>query len=347
MKKRNYQSTQESSEIDERESKKAEIIGLLKNDDPADMFAEATKVRKECIGDEVYLRGIIEFSNYCLQDCIYCGLRCPNTNIKRYRMTDDEILSGAKDILASGIGTIVLQSGEDTFYSVQKIVNLVKRIKDETGLVITLSIGEWPLDDLKLFKAAGADRYLLKHETSDAQLYKDIRPGCDQSYRIKCLKHLKSLGFETGSGIIVGLPGQTVESLADDIMMFRELDIDMIGIGPFIPHNETPLKGSSKGDTELVLKMIALTRIMTKNTNIPATTSLTTIDPQNLVKSLMAGANVIMPDFTPIIYRRLYEIYPGKGSNPAEPAEIIDGIKRDVEGAGRLIGPGPGNRRKN
>jgi biotin synthase len=345
--KRNSLSTQTSLEIDERESNKAEITRLLINDDSTDLFAEATRVRKECIGDEVYLRGIIEFSNYCLQDCLYCGLRCPNTNIKRYRMTDDEILSGAKDILGSGIGTIVLQSGEDTFYSTQKVVNLVKRIKDETGLVVTLSIGEWPLEDFKLFKAAGADRYLLKHETSDAQLYKDIRPGCELSYRFKCQRHLKSLGFETGSGVMVGLPGQTIESLAEDILMFKELDIDMIGIGPFIPHDETPFKGSPKGGTELVLKMIALTRIMTRNTNIPATTALTTVDPQNRVKSLMAGANVIMPDFTPIKYRRLYEIYPGKGSGPAEPAEIIDGIKRDVEDAGRIIGPGPGNRRKN
>ncbi|WP_319505997.1 radical SAM protein [Bacteroides graminisolvens] len=188
------------------------------------------------------MRGIIEFSNYCLQDCLYCGLRCSNANIKRYRMTDDEILSGAKDILGSGIGTIVLQSGEDTFYSSQKIVNLIRRIKDETGLVITLSIGEWPFEDYELFKAAGADRYLLKHETSDAQLYKDIRPGCELSCRLKCQKHLKSIGFETGSGVMVGLPGQTIESLAEDIMMFRELDIDMIGIGPFIPHDETPLK---------------------------------------------------------------------------------------------------------
>jgi biotin synthase len=260
-------------------------------------------------------------------------------------MSDDEILAGARDILDSGIGTIVLQSGEDTFYSAQKIVNLIKRIKDETGLVITLSTGEWPLKTFELFKDAGADRYLLKHETSDGHLYKRIKSGGDQSYRIKCLKHLKSIGFETGSGVMVGLPGQTIESLAEDIMMFRELDIDMIGIGPFIAHPQTPLAGNPTGSPELVLKMIALTRIVTRNTNIPATTALTTIDPENRVRSLMAGANVIMPDFTPVKYRRLYEIYPGKGSSPAEPAEIIEGIRRDVEAAGRIIGPGPGNRR--
>ena len=325
--------------------RKSEIIEILKNSDPAELFVEATAVRKKYVGEEVYLRGIIEFSNICVQDCIYCGLGCNNKSLTRYRMTDDEILAGARDILNTGIGTIVLQSGEDTFYSAQKIVNLVKRIKDETGLVVTLSIGEWPLKDFELFKAAGADRYLLKHETSDEELYKHIRPGCDQSYRIKCLKHLKLFGFETGSGVMVGIPGQTVESLADDIMMFKKLDIDMIGIGPFIAHPDTQLADSPTGSSELVLKMIALTRIVTRNTNIPATTALTTIDPKNRVKSLMAGANIIMPDFTPVKYRRLYEIYPGKGSSQAEPAEIIDGIKSDVEAAGRIIGSGPGNRR--
>ncbi len=324
---------------------KSKIVKILSEDDPSALFAEADRARKKYVGDEVYLRGIIEFSNYCIQDCHYCGLGCNNNTLERYRMSDDEILAGARDILNSGIGTIVLQSGEDTFYSAQKIVNLIKRIKDETGLVITLSTGEWPLKAYELFKEAGADRYLLKHETSDSDLYKHIKPGGNQSYRIKCLKHLKSLGFETGSGVMVGLPGQTVESLADDIMMFRELDIDMIGIGPFIAHPQTPLAGYPTGSPELVLKMIAMTRIMTRNTNIPATTALTTIDPKNRVRSLMSGANVIMPDFTPVKYRRLYEIYPGKGSSPAEPAAIMDGIRRDVEAAGRIIGPGPGNRR--
>jgi biotin synthase len=335
-----------SGELKEKKSyNRSDILGAISSDDPSTLFEEADRVRRKYIGDEVYLRGIIEFSNYCIQDCLYCGLGCNNNTLERYRMSDDEILSGARDILNSGIGTIVLQSGEDTFYSTQKIVNLIKRIKDETGLVITLSIGEWPLKAFELFKEAGADRYLLKHETSDEHLYKHIKSGGDQSYRIKCLKHLKSLGFETGSGVMVGIPGQTIESLADDIMMFRELDIDMIGIGPFIAHPQTPLAGNPTGSSELVLKMIALARIVTRNTNIPATTALTTIDPKNRVRSLMAGANVIMPDFTPVKYRRLYEIYPGKGSSPAEPSEIMDGIRRDVEAAGRTIGPGPGNRR--
>jgi biotin synthase len=335
-----------SGELKEKKSyNKSRIVKMLSADDHSDLFAEADRVRRKYTGDEVYLRGIIEFSNYCIQDCHYCGLGCNNNSLERYRMSDDEILAGARDILDSGIGTIVLQSGEDTFYSAQKIVNLIKRIKDETGLVITLSTGEWPLKTFELFKDAGADRYLLKHETSDGHLYKQIKPVGDQSYRIKCLKHLKSLGFETGSGVMVGLPGQTVESLAEDIMMFRALDIDMIGIGPFIAHPETQLAGYPTGSPELVLKMIALARIVTRNTNIPATTALTTIDPENRVRSLMAGANVIMPDFTPIKYRRLYEIYPGKGSSPAEPAEIMDGIRRDVEAAGRIIGPGPGNRK--
>lgn len=337
-----------SGELEKTKSyNKSKIIKILSEDDPSALLAEADEARRNYIGDEVYLRGIIEFSNYCIQDCHYCGLGCNNNKLERYRMSDDEILAVARDILNSGIGTVVLQSGEDTFYSTQKIVSLIKRIKDETGLVITLSTGEWPLKAFELFKEAGADRYLLKHETSDSNLYKQIKSGGDQSYRIKCLKHLKTLGFETGSGVMVGLPGQTLESLAEDIMMFRELDIDMIGIGPFIPHPDTLLAGNPAGSPELVLKMIAITRIVTRNTNIPATTALTTIDPKNRVRSLMAGANVIMPDFTPAKYRKLYEIYPGKGSSPSEPSEIMDGIRRDIEAAGRIIGPGPGNRRNN
>jgi len=337
-----------SGELEKTKSyNKSKIIKILSEDDPSALLAEADEARRNYIGDEVYLRGIIEFSNYCIQDCHYCGLGCNNNKLERYRMSDDEILAVARDILNSGIGTVVLQSGEDTFYSTQKIVSLIKRIKDETGLVITLSTGEWPLKAFELFKEAGADRSLLKPETSDSNLYKQIKSGGDQSYRIKCLKHLKTLGFETGSGVMVGLPGQTLESLAEDIMMFRELDIDMIGIGPFIPHPDTLLAGNPAGSPELVLKMIAITRIVTRNTNIPATTALTTIDPKNRVRSLMAGANVIMPDFTPAKYRKLYEIYPGKGSSPSEPSEIMDGIRRDIEAAGRIIGPGPGNRRNN
>jgi biotin synthase len=334
--------TEESNEYD-----RLTVMDMLVNRFPAELFEEADRVRKQHVGNGVYLRGIIEFSNHCVQDCLYCGLRYSNANLKRYRMSDDEILNCAEKVKASGIGTVVLQSGEDAFYSAKSISGLVERIKSETGLVVTLSIGEWPLEDYELFRAAGADRYLLKHETSDSRLYKRLRPECSLVRRVSCLRHLKNLGFETGSGIMVGLPGQTLESLADDIILFRNLDIDMIGIGPFIPHHETPLKSCPSGDAGLVLKMIAATRIVTKNTNIPATTALTTLDPQNRVRSLMAGANVIMPDFTPPKYRRLYDIYPGKGSSPSNPEEIIKGIRRDVEKAGRMIGAGPGDRKIN
>lgn len=327
--------------------RREDVIALLKlpSDCSPELFAAADRVRKNEVGDEIFLRGIIEFSNVCERNCLYCGLRKGNINLSRYRMTDDEILATAKQIEKTGIPTVVLQSGEDSFYSADKICRLVERINGETGLVITLSIGERPIADYQAFRQAGAGRYLLKHETASLDLYKYLRPGCQLDYRIGCLKTLAHLGFETGTGNIVGLPGQTLEILADDLLVMKLLDADMLGIGPFIAHPETPLAGLVFDDIELTLRVLAVARLLTRDTNIPATTALATMHPQGRLLALQAGANVVMPDFTPEIYKSRYDIYPGR-KDVATAKDIIPLLEKDFQSIGRILKFSVGSRPK-
>lgn len=322
-----------------------DIIALLKlpGKYSAALYLAADRVRKQQIGDEVFLRGIIEFSNFCERNCLYCGLRKGNKKLSRYRMSDDEIIDTAKQINKTGISTVVLQSGEDSFYRVEMICNLIERIQKETNLIITLSIGERPLDDYKAFQQAGANRYLLKHETSSPDLYQYLRPGCQLDKRIQCLRTIKQLGFETGTGNMVGLPGQTLEILADDLLVMKILDADMLGIGPFISHPDTPLAGIENDDIELTLRVLAIARLLTRNTNIPATTALATLHPQGRLLALQAGANVVMPDFTPEIYKSRYDIYPGK-TDTGSAEGIIEKLKTDIHSIGRDLNYSIGNR---
>lgn len=333
---------------------KAEAGNHLKREDIIELLAlpgsctlqlleAADRVRKEQVGDEIFLRGIIEFSNFCERDCLYCGLRRSNSNLSRYRMTDDEILDTAQNIKNSRVPTVVLQSGEDSFYTTDRICRLIERIRNETDLVITLSIGERSCDDYKAFQQAGANRYLLKHETADKQIYKFLRPGCKWEDRLQCLKWLKGLGFETGTGNMVGLPGQTYETLADDLLIMKLLNADMLGIGPFIAHPDTPLAGIGHDDLELTLRVLALARLMTRNTNIPATTALGTMHPQGRLLALQAGANVVMPDFTPEIYKSRYDIYPGR-TDVGPAGNIISQLEKDFQSIGRIIRFSVGNR---
>lgn len=324
-----------------------DMITLLRApaDCSRDIFAAADRVRKQQMGDEIFLRGIIEFSNYCERNCLYCGLRKSNSNLNRYRMSEDEIITTAKQIKKTGIPTVVLQSGEDSFYSQETLCRLIERITMETGLVITLSIGERNLDDYNAFQLSGANRYLLKHETASLELYKYLRPGCALENRMQCLRRLKQLGFETGTGNMVGLPGQTPEILADDLLVMKMLDADMLGIGPFIAHPDTPLAGIENDDLEMTLRVLAVARLLTRNTNIPATTALATLHPQGRIMALQAGANVVMPDFTPDIYKSRYDIYPGRtDAGPAD--KIIEKLKIDIHSIGRTINFSVGNREK-
>jgi biotin synthase len=322
-----------------------EIIELLKmpGEYSADLFATADRVRKNEVGDEIYLRGIIEFSNVCECNCLYCGLRKANEKLDRYRMTNEEILETARQIKATGISTVVLQSGEDSHYSADHICRLIDSIKRETGLVITLSIGERALEDYRAYGEAGANRYLLKHETTSPELYKYLRPGCRLDRRVSCLRTLKELGFETGTGNMVGLPGQTHEILADDLLLMKLLDADMLGIGPFIAHPDTPLNGIENDDLELTLRVLAIARLLTRNTNIPATTALATLHPHGRLQALQAGANVVMPDFTPEPYKNRYDIYPGR-ADVGSAKEIIARLEKDFQTIGRTINYSVGHR---
>jgi biotin synthase len=316
---------------------KKEITEILKNDSKNDwLFDYADKVRKDNVGDEVHLRGLVEFSNICKNSCKYCGLRCENHNIERYRILKDEILTIAKNAVNMGYKTIVLQSGEDLYYSTDKMIEIIEGIKN-FDVALTLSVGERSYDDYKAFRQAGADRYLIRIETTDKELYKQMHPNMDFDNRIRCLKDLKELGYEVGTGCLVGLPNQTIESLADDILFFKEIEADMIGIGPFISHPQTPLKNSPNGNFYLALKVMALTRLMLPDINIPATTAMETLNPDGRLIALKSGANVVMPNVTTSEYRKKYEIYPNKICINEEPDKCRGCIEAKIKSIGRTI----------
>lgn len=324
---------------------KYEIVRLLSIDDGAQqelLFKAADETRQQYLGTDVHLRGLIEFSNYCMNDCMYCGIRRGNRTLERYRIEPDEVIKVAAQAYRLGYRTIVLQSGEDSYYTGDVMCYIIRGIKEAADVAITLSIGERSYDDYKRMKEAGADRYLMRFETSNRELYKKLHPRMDFDNRIQCLRDIKSLGYELGSGFLVGLPGQTVEDIADDILLLKGLGADMVGIGPFIPHPDTPLRSCNSGSLDMVLKAVAVLRLIMPDINIPATTAVGTSDPFGRQKALKAGANVIMPNVTPLEYRQLYQLYPGKiciGENPQDCRICVEGLIRSV---GRTVGTGYG-----
>ncbi|GAV22775.1 [FeFe] hydrogenase H-cluster radical SAM maturase HydE [Carboxydothermus pertinax] len=300
------------------------------------LFALADSIRFREKGDKVYLRGIIEFSNHCRRNCLYCGLRRDNKKLSRYRMSPEEIIKRAKEIAALGIKTVVLQSGEDPYYRLKDLVELVSRIK-ELGVYVTLSIGELSTRAYRELKKAGADRYLLRHETANQKLYAALHPDGSFENRRRCLYVLKDLGYEVGAGNMVGLPGQTDDMLWEDLLFMEKLQPEMVGIGPFIPHPHTPLAKEKGGTLEQTLTMIALTRLTLPKANIPATTALGTIHPEGRELGLKAGANVVMPNMTPQPYRPLYQLYPGKICVNEDPDACLPCLKKRIEGIGRIV----------
>ncbi|WP_283694226.1 [FeFe] hydrogenase H-cluster radical SAM maturase HydE [Clostridium perfringens] len=321
-----------------------EIIALLKDDSINDeLFKAADEVRKKYLGDEVHLRGLIEFTNICKRNCMYCGLRRDNKNLNRYRLSHEEIIDFAKKAVGYGYKTLVLQGGEDDYYTVERLVPIVKDLK-ALGVALTLSIGERPFEEYEALKKAGADRFLLRIETTDRELYEELDPGMSHENRIQCLKNLRKLGYEVGSGCLVGLPGQKIESLADDILFFKELDVDMNGIGPFIPNEDTPLKDAEGGQFELALKVMAIVRLLLPDINIPATTAMETLNKQGRVIALQCGANVVMPNVTEGEYRKLYALYPGKICTGDTPSHCRGCISGKIRGIGRIVSDGPGFR---
>ena len=343
---------------------KAQILNWLREENPArleELWQQADATRRLNVGDAVHLRGLVEVSNHCVRQCAYCGLRAGHDTLNRYRMEANEIIEAARQAVKFGYGTVVLQAGEDYGITTNWMAGVIRQIKVETPLAVTLSLGERPDKDLAAWRKAEADRYLLRFETSDRVLFNAIHPplGHQPCDRVAMLRRLKQLGFETGSGVMVGIPGQTFDSLANDIALFRELDLDMIGIGPFIPHPATPLGvdhpvmngrdlQAQVPNTELmVYKTVALTRLVCPEANIPATTALATINKQNGRElGLQRGANVFMPNLTPLKYRRLYEIYPAKACITETGDACNSCLGARIKMIGRRVGQGPGGRRQ-
>jgi len=335
------------------------IEQLLRSEDRAELdqlYTEADRVRGESVGDEVHLRGLIEISNHCTRHCVYCGLRAPNTKIPRYRMSHDEVLASARMALEFGYGTVVLQAGEDPEWSADDVTELVKSIKSETGLAVTLSLGERDPEEYQDWRDAGADRVLLRFETSDPVLFKKIHPRRADHFvdRVELLRTLRSMGYEIGSGVMVGLPGQTFSSVAEDLLLFRDLDLDMVGLGPFVCNPDTPLGQNEVEDAgenqvpatnEMALRVIALTRLLRPDANIPSTSAIAAVDPESgHSMGLGRGANVIMPNLTPLEYRRKYQIYPGKIYADEASESVNKNLVQLIHTLGRRVGLGPGNR---
>lgn len=338
-----------------------DLLELLRERRPArlqDLYARADAVRQEHVGDAVHLRGLIEISSHCARQCMYCGLRQGNRALTRYRMPREEILDCAREAERLGYGTVVMQAGEDDQLTAEWIAEIVRWIKRETALAVTLSLGERQHDEFQLWRSAGADRYLLRFETSDEDLFRVIHPQRSPGgpSRLTLLRQLKSLGYEAGGGVMVGIPGQSYESLANDILTFHSLDLDMIGIGPYIAHAATPLGTGAlrpaigaleqvESSEEMVYKMIALTRIVCPTANIPSTTALATINRTDGRKlGLKAGANVVMPNLTPTKYRRLYEIYPDKACIEESATDCNQCLRGQIHSLGRFAGQGQGGR---
>ena len=381
-----------------------------------DLWQAADRVRRERVGDQVHLRALIEISSHCVRSCAYCGLRAPRNDMPRYRMTQEEILSCAASARKLGYGTVVLQAGEDPGLTKDWVADLVRGLRADappakpSPQAITLSLGERTEDELRTWKAAGADRYLLRFETSNRELFDRIHPPLPggSSDRIAILRLLREIGYEVGSGVMIGIPGQTYEDLARDIELFAELDLDMIGVGPFIPHPDTPLgrgegilplrpegvppsiassslassapsaasdvseserrteeveeetRGRDARDTRgqdalattdqvpatelMTYKVLALARLVCPGANIPSTTALATINRRDGRElGLMRGANVVMPNMTPVKYRKLYEIYPNKACVAETPEECGVCLAGRIRSIGRTPGAGRGD----
>ncbi|MEJ2745464.1 MAG: [FeFe] hydrogenase H-cluster radical SAM maturase HydE [bacterium] len=290
------------------------LLTLEDHGDVSKLFAFADTVRAREVGDGIILRGLIEFSNRCGNDCFYCGLNGENTLLDRYLMDEGEIFESVERIRAAGIKTVVMQSGEDSDLDALWLARIIGRIKDFPGTAVTLSVGEKSRDEYRRWRDAGADRYLLKVETTDPGIYSAAHGGRGLDSRFKCLEWLFDCGYQTGSGLLIGLPGQTTESIARDILFLREMDFDMLAISPFIPHPDTPFAHNKPGDARLALNALAVTRIVTRNAHMPAATALGSAGGDHRWEALKCGANVLMPDFTPPEYSQLYTLYPGKAS---------------------------------
>lgn len=321
-----------------------EILQALTQPQAEDLFAAAREIRQRTKGNAVYLRGLIELASICDRDCLYCGMRHSNVQAHRYALNDETILDCAKLAQTQRFGTVVLQAGEcATLWTRKRVAELIRRIKGETGQKVTLSLGERDFRDYEAWREAGADRYLLRFETSDLTLFKWIHPGAEKRpvhARIECLQRLREMGYEVGSGMMLGLPRQTLKSVVEDLQLIAELKLDMVGLGPYLADPQTPLD-QCKERTEVPVSVdftcrcYALVRHLLPNANIPSTTALSTLDPhQGRLRGLSSGANVFMPNLTPVDVREGYRIYPGKICVAAPQLDAMDALYADFNALG-------------
>lgn len=330
-----------------------DIIYLLSLEDKTEqlaLFTKAYDVKKRFVGTKVFFRGLIELSNVCIKNCFYCGIRKDNSHVNRYTMTVEEVLDAAKWANERRYGSVVIQSGERSDPDfVNCIENIIRRIKaGSEGLGITLSLGEQTPETYKRWFDAGAHRYLLRIETSSRSLYQSLHPA-DHSFdlRLKCLENIKNIGYQVGTGVMTGLPGQTMENLADDILFFKEKDIDMIGMGPYIPHHDTPMAQSvpdfeekKEARLSLGLRMIAAARVFLKDVNIASTTALQSLNDVGREMGLLAGANIIMPNITDTQYRKGYQLYDGKPCLDENAVMCVSCLENRIRSIGEEIGYG-------
>ena len=318
---------------------KSEWISLITHRDEetaAYLFEKARQVRHRYYENKIFTRGLIEFTNYCRNDCYYCGIRKSNCNAERYRLTKEDILSCTEQGYQLGFRTFVLQGGEDAYYTDDVIADMVASIKSQhPDCAVTLSIGEREYESYRLFYEAGADRYLLRHETANEEHYRKLHPGeLSLAHRKQCLYQLKEIGYQVGCGFMVGSPYQTVENLAEDMLFMKELAPHMVGIGPFVPHHQTPFADKAQGTVELTLFMLGLLRLMLPKVLLPATTALGTIDATGREKGIFAGANVVMPNLSPTTVRKKYALYDHKICTGDEAAECRQCLEKRMQSIG-------------
>ncbi len=324
---------------DQRLLSKDELITLLSHiegDDIAYLRERARAVARKSFDNRIYTRGLIEFTNYCKNDCYYCGIRRSNRAVERYRLTKDEILECCREGYELGFRTFVLQGGEDGSYSDDALVDIVASIKKAyPDCALTLSIGERSYESYERLYQAGADRYLLRHETADEEHYARLHPeNLSLRNRKECLNNLKKIGYQVGAGFMVGSPYQTTENIVEDLLFLKELSPEMVGIGPFLPHHETPFAEEPKGSMELTLILISILRLMLPDALIPATTALGTIHPKGREEGILSGANVVMPNLSPTRVRKNYELYDNKICTGDEAAECRFCLDRRMKGIG-------------
>ncbi len=303
------------------------------------LFYRADEVRRQYYGTDVYIRGLIEISSYCRNDCLYCGIRRSNANISRYRLAEEEILACCKQGYELGFRTFVLQGGEDAHHTTAWVEEIVSHIKEKyPDCAVTLSLGERSRKDYEIWYQAGADRYLLRHETASRSHYGKLHPQ-EQTYlrRMECLRNLREIGYQTGAGFMVGSPFQGTEELIADMRFLQEFRPHMVGSGPFIPHHDTPFAGYPAGSLQRTLIMVALTRLTLPKALIPATTALGTIHPQGRELALKAGANVVMPNLSPVNVRGQYSLYDNKACTGQEAAEGLAALRESVAAAGYRV----------